>query len=182
MEDIVMEEIDIYIALGVIWRRDLGNEIRREILVQCEERDFYCLPGGRIRQGKRTETEEDFLILPGGSRRRGQASYEDFIREIKEQYSLKFGHYGTFMEFEMPPPVRCKYIFHKCMLDHKSQWDSNRMENIEFPHNNYKDIKLVWCSVDDLYDKLAYPNSLLQILIEKLNTDDEGYIYTPGYD
>lgn len=61
-----MEEIDIYIALGVIWRRDLGSEIRNEILVQCEERDFYCLPGGRIRQGKKTETEEDFLILPGG--------------------------------------------------------------------------------------------------------------------
>jgi hypothetical protein len=68
------------------------------------------------------------------------------------------------------------------MLRDESRWDSNRTEYIEFPHNNYKDIKLVWCPIDDLYDKLAYPNSLLWPLIEKLNTDDEGYIYASGYE
>jgi 8-oxo-dGTP pyrophosphatase MutT (NUDIX family) len=163
MKNIVIEEIEIYIALGVIWRTDLGSEIRREILVQCtEEKDFYCLPGGRIRLG--------------------ESSHQAFHREMKEQYSFKFSYYGTFMEFEMPPPVRCKYIFHKCMLCDESRWDSNRTEYIEFPHNNYNDIKLAWCPVDDLYHNLAYPNSLLRPLIEKLNTDDEGYIYASGYE
>jgi hypothetical protein len=33
-----------------------------------------------------------------------------------------------------------------------------------------------------LYDKLAYPNSLLRSLVKKLNTEDEGYIYASGYD
>jgi 8-oxo-dGTP pyrophosphatase MutT (NUDIX family) len=163
MENIVMEEIEIYIALGVIWRPDLRSEIRCEILVQCtEEKDFYCLPGGKIRLGEH--------------------SLQAFHREMEEQYSFKLRYYGTFMEFEMPPPVRCKYIFHKCMLDDESRWDSDRTEYIEFPHNNYKDIKLVWCSIDNLYNKLAYPNSLLRPLIEKLKTDDEGYIYASGYE
>jgi ADP-ribose pyrophosphatase YjhB (NUDIX family) len=175
----VMEDVKVSIALAIIWRPDLRSETRNEILVQCcEERHFYCLPGGEVRPGENSseaihrELKEQYSFFN---------TYEKTPKELAEQHSFGFAHYGSFMEFEMQPPVRCKYIFHKFMLEEGLR-DSSGTERVVFPHNSDSDIKLAWCSVDDLVDKLAYPSSLVRPLVKKLNVEDEGYIYASGFE
>ncbi|PEL17812.1 NUDIX domain-containing protein [Bacillus wiedmannii] len=120
------------------------NEDHSNVLVQCDLREtFYRFPGGCI----------EF----------GETAKETVMRELMEEYDLKIDVQELAVVNEQ--------IFewnnekgHHCTLIH---WGvvKERVTN-EIRHKEYKDIILIWKSIEELKEKPTYPEGIVSYLEE----------------
>ena len=120
------------------------NEDHSKVLVQCDENEL-------------------FYRFPGGSIELGETAQEAIMRELMEEYDLKVDVQEL--------AIVSEHIFewnnkkgHHCTLIH---WGTvkERVTN-EIRHKEYKDIILIWMSIEELKEKPTYPEGIVSYLEE----------------
>ena len=120
------------------------NSEKQEVMVQCD-------------------AEESFYRLPGGSIEFGETAAESITRELTEEYNL----------LTIPGDLACVNEnifefngaqFHQCTLIHWCEINFSRVKSALL-HNENPEIKLIWCTVDQLKQKPTYPEGIIDIIL-----------------
>ncbi|MGG3526305.1 DNA mismatch repair protein MutT [Bacillus pseudomycoides] len=123
------------------------DEEYSKILVQCNE-------------------EETFYRFPGGSIEYGESACEAIIRELLEEYDLqvRVAELAIVNEhiFEVDGESH-----HQCTLFHWCK-PVKSISEVLF-HKEHKNIILIWKSIQELKDKLTYPEGIVSLIEQKGN-------------
>ncbi|MED0826877.1 NUDIX domain-containing protein [Bacillus pacificus] len=120
------------------------NGDNSKVLVQCDE-------------------NESFYRFPGGSIEFGETAKEAIMRELMEEYDLKIDVQELAVVNEQ--------IFewnnekgHYCTLIHRGIVRERVINEIR--HKEYKDIILIWKSINELKERPTYPKGIVSYLEE----------------
>lgn len=131
-------------AEGIISNRD-----KTKFLVQCD-------------------LEETFYRLPGGSIEFGEKASNSFMRDLIEEYDLHISVGELICVNESIVEYSGKKR-HDCTLIH---WCLVKNEEFDYAliHKELQDVKLIWCTIDQLKIKPPYPEGILDLIVSMKNS------------
>lgn len=131
-----------------------------EFLVQCNDNEeSYCFPGGSIRFGEN--------------------SYQAITREIREQCGFEVGLSGRPMLNQyMKEEQGSAIVLHHCTIKGFCSRTTQLHRFSEFQHQEYKKMKLRWCSETDLCEKSIYSRDMLESIFDVIFDEEGGGVAT----
>lgn len=120
------------------------------------------------------DADESFYRFPGGGIEFGETAEEAIKRELIEEFDLQVQVVNLAVVNESIVEYDGKQR-HDCTLLHwcKPSEELNRIQ-IKW-HNERKDVKLIWRTIEELKGKELYPEGIFEILEQK-NTNNTHHI------